>query len=567
MAEVTSTTPTYDYSSIGSIGSDAVQSVNGEMINKLRAKEEIAVIDPITTKIENITKEKEKLEEIKTKVTEFQDIVKFFDIYNQENVFNQKHFDTAGTAAVYDAVDTSTLQDGTTSINITQLAQKDVYQSFTFSDSSANVASGTLSIQIGSNTATTFDTSSGMTYKELATEINKTEGLTASVEQVGDNSYRLIVKSTNTGTENKLTISGLDLGFVGDYKFTSDSITASDSITGNLELNGVIFTNNGNPGQDTYSDLVSQINAHADFSASINDNNQIEITRTDGSVVSIDNNTLSSGLNFTAENTNNTLQAQNLNATIDGVDYNTSSNSITTQANLKITAIEVGTSKITISKDTSAVTVAAEAMATKYNELNDIINTELNDPDSTIEDKSSLRGILSDIKNLLFNSYGAETPTFGTQTDEYGDIIYAHSNVTNNDKNIFMFGFELDKTGKLSVDKDKFNTIVDGTDPNYNFDDLKAVFTGSYENKGLGVQIEEYLDDLDTFSTGLFYIYEEKMTERETKLKEEKKEELENLDSKYGIMAQQFSAYSALIAQMEASFGGLQMMIAQSQAK
>jgi len=567
MAEVTNNTPTYDYSSIGSIGSDATQSVNGETLNRLRAAEEKTIINPIVEQINNITKEQEKLEEIKTKATEFQNVVKFFDIYNQENVFNQKLFDTSGTAAVYDAVDTSTLQDGTTSINITQLAQKDVYQSSTFADSSANVASGTLSIQLGTNAATTFDTSSGMTYTELATEINQTEGLTASVEQVGDSSYRLIVKSTETGTENALTISGLDLGFVGDYKFTSDAITASTSVTGNLELNGITFTNNGNPGQDTYSDLISQINAHADFNASINTDNQIEITRTDGSIVTIDNNTLSSGLNFTAENTNNTLKAQNLNATIDGVTYDTSSNSITTQGNLKITAIETGTSTLTISKDTSAVTVAAEAMATKYNELNTLITTELNDPDSVIEDKSSLRSMLDGIKNLLFQNYGAETPTFGSATDEYGDTIYAHSNVTNNDKNIFIFGFELDKDGTLSVNKDTLNDIINGENENYDFDDLKAVFTGSYENKGVGVQIEEYLDNLDTFSTGLFYIYEENMTERETELKQDKEDELEKLDTKYNIMAEQYSTYSSLIAQLEASFSGLKMMIEQSTAK
>lgn len=65
MAEISSTTntPTYDYSNIGSVGSEAAQSVNGEMINKIRAAEEKAKIDPITKDIDNIALEQEKIEE------------------------------------------------------------------------------------------------------------------------------------------------------------------------------------------------------------------------------------------------------------------------------------------------------------------------------------------------------------------------------------------------------------------------------------------------------------------------------------------------------------------------
>jgi flagellar hook-associated protein 2 len=164
---------------------------------------------------------------------------------------------------------------------------------------------------------------------------------------------------------------------------------------------------------------------------------------------------------------------------------------------------------------------------------------------------------------MLFDNYGAETPTFGTETDDYGDIVKAHSNVTNNDKNLFMFGFELDKNGHLSVDSDTFNDIVNGENENYSFEDLKSVFTGAYENKGLGVQIKDYLDDLDGYE-GLLTNYESQMDERKIELEEEKEEEIDRLDAKYGIMAEQFSAYSAIIAQMEASFSGLKMMIEQS---
>jgi flagellar hook-associated protein 2 len=482
MAEVTSSTyePSYDYSSVGSVGSEAAQSVNGEMINKIRAAEEESTLTPIIEKIDALPLEAERLAEISDQIDEFVDLVDYFDLGNDENVFNQFLFDTSGTSAVFDAVDKSTLKEGTSTINITQLAQKDVYQGNIITDKTSNVDSGTLSIQIGTNDAITFDTSSGMSYEDLANEINLTDGLTASIEQVGDSSYRLIVKSSETGTSNALTISGLDLGF-----------------------------------------------------------NDVG---------------------------NHTLTAQNLNATIDGVAYDTSSNSITTQGSLKITAIETGTSTITISKDTSAVTVAAEQLVEQYNNLYETLTTEIYDDESVITNKDTLKTILQDVKNILFAQYGAETPTYGAITTDVTDSnYYTHANVTNNELSLFVLGFELEKDGSISLDEDKFSDIVNGVDENYNVENLKNVFTGSYENNGLGVQLKEYLDALDSYD-GLFTQYETDIASKNIELEEEKEKEIERLDTKYSMMAEKFSAYSAIIAQMESAFAGLEMMIAQSTA-
>ena len=488
MATVTdSTTSTYDYSMIGSMGGEAAQSVNGDMINKIRAAEEKSVIAPITEDIENIDIETEKLTEIKEKVLEFQDVVNYFDIYNDENVFNQHLFDTTGSAAVFDAVDMATLEEGTISVNITQLAQKDAFQSNTIAEVNKddNLNLGTLSIQIGTAAAIDFDTTD-KTIEELAAEINNTEGLSSSVEEVGTDTYRLVIKSTESGVDNALTITG----------------DASDDLG---------YTTDG-----------------------------------------------------TTENVaSHTLTAQNLNATIDGVLYDVSSSSITTQGSLKITGLELGVSTITISKDTSAVTVAAETMVTKYNELQELLNNEIYSEEAGVEDKSMLKNILSDLKAMLFANYGADTPEYGTEEDEYGDIVKAHSNVTNNDKNLFVLGFELDKSGNLTVDTEVFNGIVSGEDDNYDLDDLQNLFTGTYTNKGVGVELKDYLDALDGYG-GAFYDYDIDMIAKKDDLEEDKKNELERLDAKYGIMAEQFSSYSALIAQMESSFNGLKMMIEQS---
>ena len=561
MATVTdSTTPTYDYSMIGSVGGEAAQSVNGDMINKIRAAEEKALIDPITEDIDNISIETEKLEEIKAKVIEFQDVVNYFDIYNEENVFNQYLFDGTGTSAVFDSVDMSSLKEGTTTVNITQLAQKDVFQSTVVASETAAVPSGTLTIN-----GVDFDTSQddANTYEKLAGKIEQTDGLTASVEQVGDNSFRLVVKSEESGILNSVNISGLDLGFdTGNVQIKSDVIDpTTNTVAGDILIKGtdgvdVTFSNDGT---ESYADLVTKIDNNSNFNASINDDNEIVITMTDGSEVSVTSDAF--GLNLTGDNLNHTLKAQNMNAQIDGIEYDVSSSSITTQGSLKITGLELGTSSITVSKDSSAVAIAAETMVTKYNELQEMLNEEIYSEEAGIEDKSMLRNILSDMKSMLFANYGAAVPEYdSTVLDEYGDIVKNHSNVTNNDINLFVLGFELDKSGNLVMDSDIFNSILNGEDDNYDFDDLQNVFTGSYTNKGVGVQLNDYLDALDGYN-GTFYDYDIDMIAKKEDLEKEKEDELERLDAKYGIMAEQFSSYSALISQMEASFSGLKMMM------
>lgn len=585
MAEVSNTTSTYDYSMIGSVGSEAAQSVNGEMINKIRAAEEKAKIDPITEDIDNIDLEKEKIEEIKAKVLEFQNVVNFFDIYNDENVFNQYLYDTSGSAAVFDATNKSTLKEGTTSINVTQLAQKDVYQSnqLTGISDTDNIAQGqtignNLSIKVGTNDAYEFTMynlneagdaiESAKTYQELINEINQKDDLQASLEEIGTDGgnpiYRLIIKSAEPGSDNELTITqnGVDFGYADVQSDGTISNWGTTLGEGSLELtdnsgNSLLIDTDG----ESYTDILNAIDADPNFSAVKSDGDtKIKITASDGSTVSVIE-TGENNLNFA--NSSKTLTAQNLNATIDGVEYDVSSNSITTQGSLKITAIELGASTVTVSKDSSAVTVAVETMATKYNELQKMLNEEIYSEESTIEDKDTLRTILSDIKNMLFQNYGAESPEFGDEEDEYGDQVKAHSNVTNNNLTVFMFGFELDKTGNLNVNTDTLQNILNGEDEHYDLDDLKNVFTGTYENKGLGVQMKEYLDDLDGYN-GLLSNYETGIITRKEDLEEDKKEELDRLDTKYGIMAEQFSAYSAIIAQMEASFSSLKMMIEQS---
>lgn len=442
------------------MGSGQASALNSELIDKLKAAERKARVEPIEKNIENIELEKEVMVNINTKVSELLDSIKPFDLFisGGSTAFDQKAATTSGDSVVFDAVDVASLNKGVTSVNVTQLSQKDVYQSNTVTSAQKDTLGdiGTLTISVN-GTSHDFNTADYATYDELKDAINVTAGINASFDQVGTDSFRLILKSEDSGLDNALTISGAASQALG---FTTDGTT---------------------------------INA-----------------------------------------TNHILTAQNMNATIDGVDYDVSTNSIEIDG-LKITANKLGESSINISDDKSQVTLQMQAFVDKYNELVTMIDDEVYGTDSAVGDKSALRSILDQLKDKLFGEYG-----------------------TNDDKSVFNYGLELDKSGKISLDVTKFNSAVEN-----NLSDLKDLLIGSAEKEGLGTQLKSVIDEMK-FSDGILSIYDDNIDKREETLTKDKEKAEESLKSKYQQLASQFAAYGSIINSFESSFSGLKMMIAES---
>ena len=188
-------------------------------------------------------------------------------------------------------------------------------------------------------------------------------------------------------------------------------------------------------------------------------------------------------------------------------------------------------------RDNSTIIPSLEEFVTKYNELNTLINDELYSSDSPLEDTSSLKMMMGNIKDQLFGSYGVDE-----------------------DISIFNHGFDIDKTGNISIDSSVLSASITN-----NFENMKALFIGSAEKPGLGTVITEYVDALDGYE-GLLTQYGKDMADRKIGYEEEKTNAQEALDTKYSQMALQFAAYTAVISQMEAAFGGMKMMMEQSTA-
>jgi len=443
------------------LGGGGSAALNQDVIDKLKAAERKAFVEPLEKSLETWDTELEKVAVIEAKVAELHTAAKRFDLFTSgANAFEQMSASTTGTAATFDAVDVASLVPGTVTVVVAKLAQKDVHGSTTvFADKDATIATGTgenLRVNISS---TDYDFSiDDKTYQELADEINLNENLTASVEQVGDNSYKLVIKSTESGTANNITIT-----------------TPASAPTG----------------LDAFTE---------------------------------------------------SLDAQNMEATIDGVSYDVSSNTVNTQGNLNVTAVEFGTSTISIQRDTTQIVNNVESLITAYNELVDLIDEEAFNVDSSIQDIGTLQSMMSSIKDLLFADYN----TFDA------DI--------NTDQNVFNSGFELDKTGHITLNTETFAAALSN-----DFEGIKSLFVGKAEDEGLGTALKSFVDDLNSFE-GLLTTYDQAMLDRKTTLEEDRDDAIADLDNKYADLSNQFAAYGGIIAQFEASFGGLKMMIQQSVA-
>ena len=527
------------------LGSGQAASLNNELIDKLKAAERKSAVEPIETRITKITGEKETFATIEAKVLELVEAIKPFDLFISGGVtaFGQKSASTSGDSVTFDAADIKALNKGTTNVNVTQLAQKDVYQSGSVNSTTkdAKINQGMLTIN-GEN----FDTTN-LTYQQLADKISAKDGMIATVEQVGTNSYKLIIKSEESGVDNKLNISGYAgsaLGFDTKDIYQTNSV---DENTKDTEINEGILTINGksfDTANLTYQDLADAISAESGMVATVEELTEgsyrlIIKAEDDGTTLNISGDASSAlGLNQTSNHLfksgSHVLEAQNMIAKVDGVEYNVSSNSIVVDG-LKITANKEGASTINIVEDNTQLETQMKNFVTKYNELVALVDTEVFNADSSIEDKSSLRNMVSQIKDKLFGSYG-----------ESGD------------KSVFNFGFELDKSGALILDSTKFNKAVQ-TD----MSGLKDLFIGTAEKKGFGTLLKETLDEM-SYNGGLVDSYEKTMLKRETTLNEEKTKAEKALDAKYEQLAVQFSSYGALINQMESSFSGLKLLIDQS---
>ncbi|MCT7517183.1 flagellar filament capping protein FliD [Aliarcobacter cryaerophilus] len=244
------------------LGQGQAASLNSDMLEKLKAVDRKATVEPIEKKLEKFESEKKVISDVTTKVNELFDAVKVFSL-NQStgtNAFQQKSANVSGDGVVFDSDDLSALKTGSMRVKVTQLAQKDVWQTTTFNKDTLNqplTGKGTLTLSLGDKNFDPIETE-GKTYSQIVAEINKISGVQASLVEDSTGNFRLSIKSTETGSANKITIGGAastHFGFANvlkakDMELTADGVNYSSS-SNTVTVDGLKITATKKGGDST----------------------------------------------------------------------------------------------------------------------------------------------------------------------------------------------------------------------------------------------------------------------------------------------------------------------------
>ncbi|QSZ40747.1 flagellar filament capping protein FliD [Sulfurimonas aquatica] len=206
---------------------------------------------------------------------------------------------------------------------------------------------------------------------------------------------------------------------------------------------------------------------------------------------------------------------------------------------LDITLKEVGISVVSIAQNREGILEKIDNFVKHYNET----MTELDKltKSSTDADErgifsvdSTIKSMKRDIENMLINiSSGA-----GAMED---------------------YGFEIDKDGKMSIDKTLLEDQLDTNAVNVQSFFAGGTFITNDPNVGDSVELEgafvQMFTTMDAYAgyNGTLDQFEADITDKISTLEDRKMIATERLDSKYEIMAKQFAAYDSLINKFNAA--------------
>ena len=231
--------------------------------------------------------------------------------------------------------------------------------------------------------------------------------------------------------------------------------------------------------------------------------------------------------------------------TFNGEDITRSSNKIDDLIEgLTVTLEETGKSEVSVTQNRENILEKIDSFVEKYNSAINELN-RMTKPSIESSEKGIFSGE-STIKNMkrsiedMFAEVGGGVGTMGD------------------------YGFDIDKDGKMSIDKTVFEKALDDNSKN-----VEAFFAGGeFENDDgsttevdgvfaeMATTVEEYTKynaTLDLFTTSI--------KDNISALQERKESAVERLDSKYAILKKQFAAYDLMISRFNSASSMFSQMI------
>lgn len=391
-----------------------------ETIDKLKKAEEAGRVEPYKKKVEENAAKQKDLTEIKTKLLAFQTAVSSLGdatAFAARKVSSSIKDNPAASLSADAGVALQSMK-----VNVTQLAEKDVYQSKALATDTGLVNANLNNevkltfFQNGKEYSVTIDKTT--TYKDLADKISTASdgNIVAKIINTGEkpDGYRLSLTSKETGEENAISF----------YPGSKETTTQPDGTT-----------------KTEYKENQEAKDIFKNLGWELDDSNK---------PTDIDKNKKGYGIK---DQTNHLKKAQNAEFTMDGIKMVRPSNTITDiGVGLTLTLNKTGEVNFEVQQDTEAVTKAMEDLVNAYNDLVANLNAST-DFNSETGMKGTLQGVseVNSIRSTLISALFDSVPVEGVVKDKNGNDMNATVMLSMQD-----FGLKISESGNLSFIKSDF---------------------------------------------------------------------------------------------------------------
>jgi len=533
------------------LGSDGVLSY--DIIDQLREVDESGHVKPIETKIASNTTKTSDLSILTTMAASFKTSA---SVLSDEMTYLSRTSSTSGSSASVTVESGSAVQDF--SVNVKNLATRDIYQSKSYLNETSTFASGDDTLTIGTGTDSfSVDVTTTTTLTDLKDLINdNSDGkVIASILNVGgDNPYKLIIKSTDTGKDNAISFSSTANTALGDLGLDTNSYVAGtplgsygsdDTLTFNV--NGTDYSINA-LSTDTITEIntkIQNLGLGSELTSTI-ENGVLVLDSNDPNISVSGLSASTFGLNNLTKESGNVQQASDSLFLYNGVTINRSSNAIDDLiAGVSIKLNSIGSTSVDIKQDTEQITSNISSFISTYNDLMSNLN-ESTKYDSAANASGSFQGVSQIVTLKTIINKNLMTP------DSKG-------------RSIADYGISLNRNGILELDQEVYNAKL-AEDPA----DMEEFFRG-YTDTTTDEDVDGYFTLLNSTmadyiegDNSVLGLYKTQLSNENKTLESQKTKAIASLDNKYAIMAKKFAAYDSIISNLNSQFSSLSTIIKQS---
>lgn len=594
-------------SNLGITYGGAQSSLNSDMIDKLKEADKSAMLKPTENALEDVFTQQSDYKELKTYLATLETKATYF---SEELTYLERKTSSSGeggTVTVSNGVDPQT-----GSIHVNQIAKQSVVESKGFPSSSSIVnttdENQILKLKVDGEEIS-IDVTPKMTLEDLKYAINDaSEGkvVASSLDTGGENPYKLIIRSKETGADQKIelimedsgtdnenadNVNGEKNGHSETNYFDLGLNTIQEASDASFTYNGVEITRESNTIEDLYigvkielkkddsdisfsvtRDLDGMQEAMQEFVDAYNEAMTFidKITGYDSETEESGSfqgdyrvNNIQSSLNDElfaySEKTGESMLDFGLELTKEG-DLTFDSSKFNSKMNADPAAMEkffLGGSDVTASTYTSKVVGVEYVLNTTTvngKQVNTFLEQALTE-DLTIP-KGSIK--INDIELGEINLLASNTPSQNAQIlmsaiNAISDETFVQASVTSSGRQIYL----TEESG------DRF-TIKSDEDWASRIGLEEGTYVGKVdETIGIFANVESFFDRLMDGSDSTLGLLDRNLTTSEDRLTNELQNTLDRINAKYSTMTAQFSAYNGIISGYQAAFSGVQMQIDQ----